>query len=213
MRQVAVADATEKRTPRSLLQNVLLVSGFSGILFIGAFVVLGVLAPNYDPVQQTISSLEFTTLGAVQRANFFIFGLLLCVFAAALRRELAPGRGALLIPFFQSLTGIGVIGDAIFIYEPLHLICDLMAFNSSLLVLFLFAWRFRREGSWKGWSAYSVLSAVAMMALLAAFGFENHLGGPAGLMEKLASATRTVWSIALTVRLLVGARFGARPTA
>ncbi|HZP07305.1 MAG TPA: DUF998 domain-containing protein [Terracidiphilus sp.] len=207
MRQALIAEVSEKRTRRSLLQNVLLVSGFGGILFISTFVVLGVLAPNYDPLRQTISALEFTTLSSAQRLNFFVFGLLLCTFAAALRLELAPGRGAWLIPFFQSLTGIGVIGDAIFIYEPLHLICDLIAFNSSLVVLFLFAWRFRFEGNWKGWSVYSILSAVAMMAFLAAFGFETHLGGPAGLMEKLASATRTIWSVAFTIRLFTGATF------
>jgi Protein of unknown function (DUF998) len=193
---------------RAVSQKLLLTAGFSGVLFVSAFVVLGVLAPDYDSLRQTISSIEFTSLGTAQRANFFIFGLLLCSFAIALRRELAGGRGALLIPLFQALSGIGVIGDAIFIYEPLHTACDLVAFNSAMMVLFLFAWRFRLEPDWKGWTSFSIAAALAMMGFLAAFGFANHLGGPAGLFEKLATCTRTVWSALLTGRLLAGRRLG-----
>ncbi len=193
---------------RSGSQLFLLATGFAGILFIVAYVTLGLLAPGYNSVRDTISALEFTTLGAAQRANFFVYGLLLCAFAAGLRRELAGGRGAFLIPFFQAVAGVGVIGDAIFIFEPLHLACDLVAFNSSLLVLFLFAWRFRRESGWKGWAAYSIVTALAMMAFLTAFGFANHLGGPAGLMEKLATCTRTLWSSLFIIRLLRGKSLG-----
>lgn len=189
---------------RSGLRKSLLAAGFGGVLFIAAFLVLGLLAPGYNSVRDTISALEFTTLGAAQRANFLLFGLLLCAFAAGLRMELGRGRGAVLIPTFQTLAGIGVIGDAIFISNPLHMACDLVAFNSSLVVLFLFAGRFRREPGWSGWTAYSILTAIAMMAFLTAFGFANDLGGPAGLMEKLASCTRTLWSALFAARLLAG---------
>jgi hypothetical protein len=102
-----------------------LAAGFSGVLFISAFVILGALAPGYDGLRDTISALELTKLSIAQRANFFIFGLLLCCFAFGLRRELLPSRGAFLIPLFQFLSALGVIGDAIFIYEPMHLVCDL----------------------------------------------------------------------------------------
>ena len=97
-------------------------------------------------------------------------------------------------------------GDAFFIRPPLHLACDLVAFNAALCVLFLFAWRFRRDPLWRGWTAYSFLTAVAMMALLLGFGMANHLGGPAGLMEKLATIVRTTWSVLFVSRLLAGAR-------
>ena len=196
---------------RTSLQKCLLSVGFGGILFISTFVLLGIAAPGYDSIRNTISALEFTPLGVAQRANFFVFGLLLCCFAAGLRQELSQGRGAVLIPFFQALGGIGVIGDAIFIYEPLHLICDLIAFNSSLIVLFLFGWRFRREAEWKGWSAFSIATAILMMLFLTAFGFTNHPGGPAGVMEKLASGTRTLWSVLFVGRLLSGKSLGTDP--
>jgi hypothetical protein len=191
---------------RSGAQKLLLAAGFSGVVFFSVFTILGALAPGYSFARNTISSLEFTPLGIAQRANFLVFGLLLWAFAAALHRELGHGRGALLIPLFQTLSGIGVIGDAVFIHDPLHLVCDLIAFNSALLVLVTFAWRFWGDRQWNGWSAYSFISAILMMAFLAAFGAANHLGGPAGLLEKLAASTRTLWSALLAARLLGGAR-------
>ena len=198
--------ALRMNTPRSRTQTLLLTAGFGGVLFILTYLVLGAIASRYDPLRDTISGLEFTSVALAQRINFFVFGLLLCAFAVGLRRELNRGRGATLIPFFQFLSGMGVIGDALFIHAPLHMICDLIVFNSALVFLFIFAWRFRGDLRWKGWSAYSILTALLMMAFLTAFGFANHLGGPAGAMEKLATSTRTLWSVVLTAKLLGGTR-------
>jgi hypothetical protein len=201
MTQTVTVDAVRSQTHRLLLAT-----GFGGLLFIVTYVILGALAANYSPVRETISALEFTTLGVAQRINFFVFGLLLCAFAVGLRLELDRGKGARLIPLLQFLSGVAVIGDALFIHDPLHLVCDLVTFNSSLVVLFLFAWRFWNDIHWKGWSVYSIATALLMMTFLTAFGFANHVGGPAGVMEKLATATRTLWSALLTAKLLVGAR-------
>jgi hypothetical protein len=189
---------------RSKLQTALLAPGFGGVFFVLTFLLLGALAPGYDALRETISALEFTPLGVAQRINFFVFGLMLMLFAMALRRELGAGRGGIVIPTFQFLSGVGVAGDAIFIHEPLHLVCDLIVFNSALLVLFLFAWRFSGDARWRGWTAYSILTALLMMAFLTAFGVANHLGGPAGAFEKLASVTRTSWSVVLVTKLYSG---------
>lgn len=193
-------------TTRSRTHRLLLATGFGSLLFLVTYLILGALAPNYSSAHETISALEFTTLSVAQRINFLAFGLLLCAFAAGLRLELSPGRGAMLIPLFQFLAGIGVIGDALFIHDPLHLVCDLIAFNSALLVLFLFVWRFRNDSRWKGWGIYSIVTALLMMALLTAFGIASHVGGPAGAMEKLATVPRTLWTALLTVKLLAGTR-------
>src|SRR5450432_2216355 len=103
---------------RSRTQTALLAAGFGGVLFVLTFLVLGALAPNYDALRETISALEFTSLGTAQRFNFLVFGLMLMTFALALRRELGVGRGSVLIPTFQFLGGVGVAGDAIFFHEP-----------------------------------------------------------------------------------------------
>src|SRR5947209_250754 len=94
--------------PRSPQQRLLLFSGFSGLLFISTYVVLGLLASPYHPLRDTISALEFTSLGLAQRLNFICFGLLLIAFALALRHELGDTRGSRLIPLFQALSGLAV---------------------------------------------------------------------------------------------------------
>jgi Protein of unknown function (DUF998) len=187
-----------------MTQTALLAAGFGGVLFALTYLVLGVLAPGYDGARESISALEFTVWGPAQRINFLVFGMMLCIFAVALRRELGAGRGAVLIPTAQFMSGVGVIGDAIFIHEPMHLVCDLIAFNSSLLVLFLFAWRFAGDSRWKGWMTLSILTALLMMAFLTAFGVSHRIGGPAGMFEKLASLIRTSWSVLLVLRLYAG---------
>jgi hypothetical protein len=189
---------------RPCMTSLMLLAGCSGILFIAIFAVLGFLMPGYNSLHDTISALELTPFKLAQQSNFFVFGALLCVFALGLRREMQQGFGAVLIPFIQFVDGLGVIGDAIFVRSTPHLACDLVAFNAALCVLFLFAWRFRRDPRWRDWTAYSVLTAIAMMALLFGFGMANHLGGPAGLMEKLATIVRTTWSVLLVRRLLAG---------
>ena len=78
----------ETKRATKLDSRLLLAAGFGGVLFILTLVVLGAVAPNYDPLRDTISTLEFTPLGAAQRTNFFVFGLLLCAFAVALGQEL-----------------------------------------------------------------------------------------------------------------------------
>jgi hypothetical protein len=198
-------DMNVTRPPqRSKAQAAILATGFGGLFFALTYLVLGALAPGYDALRDTISALEFTTFGLAQRINFLIFGMTLCAFAFALRRELGAGRGAASIPVMQFCSGVGVIGAAIFIREPMHLVCDLVTFNSALSVLFLFAWRFSSDGRWRGWTAFSITAALLMMAFLTAFGVANHLGGPAGAFEKLASATRTCWSVLLVWRLYAG---------
>jgi hypothetical protein len=189
---------------RSKAQLSILATGFGGFLFALTYLTLGALAPEYNGLRDTISALEFTTFGLAQRTNFFIFGTTLCIFAVALRRELGAGRGAVSIPVMQCCSGIGVIGAAIFIYEPMHMVSDLIAFNSALVVLFLFAWRFSSDGRWRGWTALSIITALLMVAFLTAFGVANHLGGPAGVFEKLATTTRTCWSALLVWRLYTG---------
>ncbi|MDQ2844033.1 MAG: DUF998 domain-containing protein, partial [Acidobacteriota bacterium] len=192
------------------MQALRLSAGFGGLLFVIAFLIIGAATPGYDSLHETISGLEFTRYGALQRANFLVFGILLFVFAEALRRQLRGGWTSIIIPLFQATSALGVTGDALFAGPPLHLICDLLAFNSALIVVFAFAFRFRGDPAWKGWAAYSAITGLLMMACLTAFGVLNHNGGCAGAMEKLATLTRTIWSAALVWKLL--SQIGRQPS-
>jgi hypothetical protein len=191
--------------------TVLLVAGCGGVLFIATYIVLGFLTPGYNSLRDTISALELTPFQLAQQINFLVFGVLLCMFALGLRREMQQGFGSVVIPLIQFINGVAVIGDGVFIRPVPHLVCDLLAFNAALCVLFLFGWRFRRDPRWRGWTAYSILTAIAMMALLFGFGMANHFGGPAGLMEKLATVVRTTWSVLLVARLLAGSCLALPP--
>jgi hypothetical membrane protein len=197
------------RPRRPWTLSILLASGAAaGIIFIAAFSVLGVVSPGYDFMRNTISALELTSVGLAQQANFIVFGSLMICFALGLRIELRNGKGAAVIPLFQSLSACAVIGDGIFVHEPMHMSCDLVAFNATLATLFMFAWRFWKDPLWKGWTSYSIATAVLMMGFLGAFGISNGHGGPAGAFEKLAVATRTTWSVLLVTKLLRGERLG-----
>jgi hypothetical protein len=189
---------------RPLTYTILLASGgAAGIIFISVFLVLGAVAPGYRFAHDTISSVELTAVGLGQQANFIVFGVMLGCFALGLRRELKKGRGVLLIPLLQWVSACAVIGDGLYIHNPLHMACDLVAFNATLALLFAFAWRFWSDPMWKGWSAYSIATALLMMGFLMAFGISNGHGGPAGAFEKFAVMTRTTWSALLVGRLLL----------
>jgi len=86
----------------------------------------------------------------------------------------------------------------------MHMVSDLITFNSAIVVLALFAWRFYGDTRWKGWVAYSIVTALLMMSFLTAFGVAQHIGGLAGVFEKLASLMRSSWSALLVRQLYLG---------
>ncbi|MBS1503274.1 MAG: DUF998 domain-containing protein [Bacteroidetes bacterium] len=191
-------------------QKTLLIYGIIGaVLFIGIYLVFGFITPGFDLLRDTISSLELVKNGWVQRINFIAFGIFTLLFTIGLANELVRGINGRLILIFQSLIAIGLIGDGIFIHDPMHMACDLVTFNSVIVVLVLFTRQFYLSAGWRGWILYSILSALLMMIFLFAFGAANAHHGLAGLYERLAVLPRTVWSILLIVNLLNGKRLGA----
>ena len=76
-------------------------AGFGGVLFIAAFVGLGFVTPGYSLVRDTISALELNPIGIAQQTNFFVFGVLICMFAVGLRREMQEGFGSLVNSFYS----------------------------------------------------------------------------------------------------------------
>jgi hypothetical protein len=80
----------------------LLLAGYGGLIFIATFITLSFFAHPYRPLRDSISALELTQVGVLQQANFILFGILLCLFAWGLRRELQRGWGVFAIPFFRA---------------------------------------------------------------------------------------------------------------
>jgi hypothetical protein len=198
----AMRDARDSRSTTQVV--LLLAGGCAGALFIAVFSLLGAISPGYDPMREPFSALEFQPLGYLQQTNFIVFGLLQAAFAYAIRVELKGGKGDIAIPSFQLICAGAVVGDGFFIHDPAHLTFDLIAFNATMIVLCLFAWRFWEDRRWKGWPLYCVATVVGMIGCLTAFGIANQHGGFAGFFERLATALRTTWSIAFVGRLLYG---------
>jgi hypothetical membrane protein len=192
--------------PKTTMHTYLLCCGLIGsILFNITYFTFGAIAPGYDMMRQPIGDLELINHGWIQSVNFIVFGLAICAFAAGLRKELAGGFGATLIPLFQVFIALGVILAGIFIHEPIHTTASIIAFVSMLISFLLLARRFAGDPRWKGWTTYTILTVVLMILLFVIFCYaKSRDGAYAGIFERLVVVTRLVWSIIFIIRLLDG---------
>lgn len=191
--------------PQSVVQRLLLACGIVGpVLFIVVFLVEGATRPGYNSLMLTISALESGPSEWMQVTNFIVFGLFIGCFAIGLRGALVRGFGATLLPLLEIFTMLGLIGDGIFLRDPLHLFCDILALAPGVVASFVFAWRLAGDPRWRGWATYSIATAILTVLLLITFGVELTHNGPAGLFEKLAVVVRSTFGVLLTMRLLAG---------
>jgi Protein of unknown function (DUF998) len=212
----------------SSLQRWLLMCGPIGsVLFTTTYLVEGVTRPGYNAWQQAISALSLGPGGGVQIVNFIVYGLLICCSAVGWRAALKSGAGAILVPFFEGLTGLGLIVCGIFSQDPagyplgttiplvtthgsIHTNVSIIAMISLIVVCFVLAWRFAKEPHWRIWAVYALVSGILTMVFMAAFGASMAHGanglfvGPAGLFERLAIISHSILTIALVVRLCTG---------
>jgi hypothetical protein len=193
---------------RSSQQIFLLWVGMLGaLLFNIVYFSFGVIAPHYNIMQQPISDLALLHDGWVQSVNFILFGLSVCAFAFALHAELRSGFGSVLLPLLHWITGLGLILAGLIIQQPAHNWILLISFIPVLISFLLFAIRFRAERHWKGWTIYSIFSAVLMLVLVARFIYCLNTGAQyAGIYERLAVVTRLAWVVLFTIKLLDGRR-------
>lgn len=193
-------------SPRTNLQTALLCSGASGaVLFSTVYFCFGVISPNYYMIHESISRLQLLPYGWIQSLNFILSGLLICVFAFALRRELVSGFGSTLIPFLQLLTGLGSIVLGVCLNHQVQLYSTGVIFLSLVISLLLITRRFSANPKWRGWTTYTILTVLLMIVLfmlLADSAF--HKGMLTGVFERLLIITRLIWLLIFTSRLLGG---------
>ncbi|HVS92434.1 MAG TPA: DUF998 domain-containing protein [Mucilaginibacter sp.] len=197
-------------THRPLWHNFLLCCGIIGsVLFSIAAFSYGAVSPNYDMMRQPMGELELLRYGWVQSVNFVVFGLFIFAFAFGLYRELKDGYGALLLPVLQGFVALGLVLSGIFIHEPFHTQASMLAIISLVISFFVFAVRFAGDPRWRGWAAYSIASALVVTVLLAIFGYlKAHNGAYAGVLQRAAIFTRSLWLLIFTVRLMGGTGLG-----
>jgi hypothetical protein len=209
--------------PRTLL--LWLTVGVAGaVLFTLIYLIEGVTRPGYSAWQQPISALSLGPGGWVQQANFVVYGVCTLCLAGAWHKVLKGSAGAIAYPLLHGLEGLVFILVGFFSQDPagyppgttlttptlhgeIHIIGAFVLVGTIVFAFLVMAWHFARDLHWWGWAAYSVISALLTLVLMALFGMAQQHGGAAGLFERLATSTETIWGVLLLARLWAGTRF------
>lgn len=81
-----------------------------------------------------------------------------------------------------------------------------MIVGAMALGFCVIAWHFAKDSHMWGWVGYSVISAILTLVFMTLFGMAQH-SGYAGLFERLATNTETIWGVVLLIRLWAGMPF------
>lgn len=217
----------------SLTTRLLIVGGAIGpLLFMVAMLIEGAMRPGYNAWVQAGSALSLSDQGWMQITNFIISGLLIVCFALGFRRTLHGGRGARWGPLLLAAVGVGLIIAGIFVTDPalgypsgtpngpafattlhgtIHFVFGgLVVFFGLPAACFVLARRWSTDSQWKGWTIYSVITGILMIAFFVAFAAiaaVSKQGGLAGLLERLSLGVGLGWMLLFAVQLLRLMRF------
>ena len=178
------------------------------IIFAAGIAIAGSAQDGYSHVDQKISELGGT--GAVdpwiQNLNFYMMGLLVVGFAAALHRSIDNGRGSIVGPAFIAVFGISSAGlNGIFHCDAscegltaagkLHLVTGVAGFLSMIIGLFVVRRRMVGTEIWRGWARYTLVTAsLSVVGLIAFIAVDSDLESTiAGLVQRLFVALFLLW--------------------
>lgn len=205
--------------------GLLLAAGVIGPpLFVLAFLVEGATRPGYDAFRTFVSQLSLGPDGWTQIANFVLTGVLFIAFAFGLRRRLTPGRGATWGPRLIGVVGLGLVIAGLFVTDPalgyppgtpagltdapsghgsIHLLGAVLVFGGLPAAAAVFFRRFGTLEGRSGWRAYSLATAVGMLAFFVAANVaasSESLRPIAGLLQRASIVTGWAWIALLAVR-------------
>lgn len=175
-------------------------------LFVAAFLVEGALRPGYHLLRQTVSELAAGPRGWEQVANFLVFAVLLILFAAGLRRA----TRSVVVPALVALVAAALIVSGLFVTDPVHSATTSWrgtVHNAAAIPVFLGipalclaeAVRSLRRRNW-GWTVYSAVTAVAMLAIIQGLASEAY----AGLFQRITIVIGWTWLTVLALRTRAG---------
>ncbi len=201
----------------------LLIGGVVGpVLFIVAFLIEGATrGGGYSAWHHMVSSLSVGPEGWMQIANFIVCGLLVTGFAVGLRRALGSGKGATWGPILLAVFGVCLVGAGIFVTDPvngyptsapvtptvhggLHVLLSLFVFAGLIAACIVLARRFALDPAWKGWAAYSVVSAVVVLVffILTDVVAAQGANSPSGLFQRISIIAGWGWVALVAFNLL-----------
>jgi len=211
-------------------QALLLCGVIAGPLFVTAFLIQGALRPDYNPLRNSISTLELgSAFGWIQSLNFIVASLLTLAFAIGVRRVLRLEMRSIWGPLLIGLWAVGLMGAGIFVTDPdigypprtpypipasmhgiLHNLSAGLQFPAGILACLVFARWFavRRQ---RGWAFSSAISGVVLLisVVLASYAFPRAfpqtegLGSLGGLFQRIAAVCGWGWLTALAIHLLM----------
>jgi hypothetical protein len=207
--------------------RVLLSGGIVGSIgFVAAFLILGAVRPDYDPMRQFVSLLSLGEGGTAMTIVFLVCGLLIVGAAIGSRRVLHPGIACRWAPVMVGLAGFGLIIAGTFPTDPvqgyppgtplempataswhaiLHLTGALFFFVGLPIASFFVARRFAAGGE-RRWAAYSISSGLIMIlanaVTSAAPGTVGLVPDVAGLLQRISISVGLVWLAVVSARFL-----------
>jgi hypothetical membrane protein len=190
-------------------------------VFMVMFMLLGWIAPNYDPRRTAISELALTPIGWLHIVNFVLYGVLILVFARGLAAEFPTGKASKAGPLLLSIIGIGAIGSGLFVTEPasmppsewawhgwVHVGFATIAFLLFPVLPLVYYRRFRQEPAWRSFAGWSLLVAVVNAVLFVITfigagvpGTQGFVKEWAGVLQRLNTSVLNTWLVALAVQL------------
>jgi hypothetical protein len=197
----------------------------AGPVFVGVFLLEGVVRDGYRPLRHPVSSLALGPRGWVQAGNFAVAGTLFLAGAAGLARAgdlVASGRTATAL---IGAAGAGLIGSAVFTTDPVsgyppgtpdaltqpsrtgtfHNLAALPVFAGLPAAALACGSRSWRAGQ-RRFGLYSAGTAVAMLTTMAlagaGFGQSPRLVDLGGLFQRASIITGFAWLTALSARAL-----------
>jgi hypothetical membrane protein len=214
-RTISASDSTVKATWTPA--RMLLAIGAAGpIIFLGVATLVGLLAPGYDIMTQSISELAVGPNGWLMTADFFIFGLSIIAFALGLYRSLSRGSrvGTLLLV----IVGLATFASGLFATDlqgaittdtgTIHNMLFLIIFL-ALIISYIFSARaLRKQAGWRMYARYTASMPVVVFGVLAVYiTMGSDPGDPlfsiAGLIQRALLALAFGWITLTGWRLLV----------
>jgi hypothetical protein len=199
--------------PLSVYGVLALMGVVAPVIFIAANLTAAFSSPDYNFIQDSISSLALTPLGWVQTIGFMLMGLLIEAFVIGLIISIRGGWGFRLGAGILVFFGFGILLVGAFHTDPtggprtfegmIHSAAAVVVFWLAPFASLLIAYDLRKDLYWKGFFLYTIIaSAIALALMLGRLWLPDELSW-FGLYERILTLDELIWVEVVAVRLLL----------